>query len=69
MVMLISFGSFISLNKDRISSRSIFSCYIWMVGFYGISTFVGYLTPNPFYTVVSDSSMTTIMDLPKGYIN
>ena len=22
----------------------------WLVGFYGISTFVGYLAPNPFYT-------------------
>ena len=22
----------------------------WLVGFYGISTFVGYLTPNPFYS-------------------
>ena len=22
--------------------------YGWLVGFYGISTFVGYLTPNPF---------------------
>ena len=22
--------------------------YVWLVGFYGISTFVGYLTPNPF---------------------
>ena len=22
--------------------------YSWLVGFYGISTFVGYLTPNPF---------------------
>ncbi len=21
----------------------------WFIGFYGISTFVGYLTPNPFY--------------------
>ena len=21
----------------------------WLVGFYGISTIVGYLTPNPFY--------------------
>ena len=21
----------------------------WLVGFYGISIFVGYLTPNPFY--------------------
>ena len=26
---------------------SLRSCY-WLVGFYGISTFVGYLTPNPF---------------------
>ena len=27
-----------------------FSCVLvrWLVGFYGISTFVGYLTPNPF---------------------
>ena len=23
-------------------------CLVWFVGFYGISTFVGYLTPNPF---------------------
>ena len=22
---------------------------VWFVGFYGISTFIGYLTPNPFY--------------------
>ena len=22
---------------------------VWFGGFYGISTFVGYLTPNPFY--------------------
>ena len=22
----------------------------WLFGFYGISTFVGYLMPNPFYT-------------------
>ena len=21
---------------------------LWLVGYYGISTFVGYLTPNPF---------------------
>ena len=24
------------------------SCLVWLVGFYGVSTFVGYLTPNPF---------------------
>ena len=23
----------------------------WLVGFYGISTFAGYLTPNPFYVI------------------
>ena len=22
----------------------------WLFGFYGISTFIGYLMPNPFYT-------------------
>ena len=28
--------------------------YIWfgLVGFYGISTIVGYLMPNPFYTYI-----------------
>ena len=26
-----------------------FGCLVWFVGFYGISTFVGYLTPNQFY--------------------
>ena len=24
---------------------------VWFVGFYGISTFVGYLTPNPFLCI------------------
>ena len=26
---------------------------VWFVGFYGISTFVGYLTPNPFLCKLS----------------
>ena len=25
---------------------------IWLVGFYGISTIVGYLMPNPLYTYI-----------------
>ncbi len=25
----------------------------WLIGFYGISTFVGYLTPNPFLCILS----------------
>ena len=29
-------------------NRKVWRCEIWFVGFYGISTFVGYLTPNPF---------------------
>ena len=28
--------------------KTWFSSYGWLVGFYGVSTFVGYLTPNPF---------------------
>ena len=28
----------------------------WLFGFYGISTFVGYLTPNPFYEKCSISN-------------
>ena len=27
----------------------VFGWLIWMFVFYGISTFVGYLMPNPFY--------------------
>ena len=25
---------------------------IWLVGFYGVSTIVGYLIPNPLYTYI-----------------
>ena len=32
------------LNYDDIA----IDCFVWFVWFYGISTFVGYLTPNPF---------------------
>ena len=34
----------------------IYMKYIWfgLVGFYGISTIVGYLMPNPFYTYISN---------------
>ena len=28
--------------------KSAWAYISWVVGFYGISTFVGYLTPNPF---------------------
>ena len=36
------------------SSLYIYIKYIWfgLVGFYGISTIVGYLMPNPFYTYI-----------------
>ena len=31
----------------------IYMCVIWLVvGYYGISIFVGYLTPNRFYTIL-----------------
>ena len=34
----------------------IYIKYIWLgwVGFYGTSTIVGYLMPNPFYTYISN---------------
>ena len=32
------------LHKNAASNIGL----VWFVGFYGISTFVGYLTPNPF---------------------
>ena len=36
------------------SSLYIYTKYIWfgLVGFYGISTIVGYLMPNPLYTYI-----------------
>ena len=39
---------------NAISSLYIYIKYIWfgLVGFYGISTIVGYLMPNPFYTKI-----------------
>ena len=38
------------------SSLYIYIKYIWfgLVGFYGISTIVGYLMPNPLYTYILD---------------
>ena len=40
-----------SNTNNSIQSKSLLYIIIiqgWLVGFYGISTFVGYLTPNPF---------------------
>ena len=39
---------------NAISSLYIYIKYIWfgLVGFYGISTIVGYLMPNPLYTYI-----------------
>ena len=31
------------------SQRNMWFGLVWFVGFYGISIFEGYLTPNPFY--------------------
>ena len=38
------------------SSLYIYIKYVWfgLVGFYGISTIVGYLMPNPLYTYISN---------------
>ena len=35
-----------TVSEEIIST--ITDSLVWFVGFYGISTFVGYLTPNPF---------------------
>ena len=45
----------------------------WLVGFYGTSTFVGYLTPNPFLYELSvlfqiiQSSMSTHFNCQKHF--
>ena len=46
--------------------------FFGLVWFYGTSTIVGYLMPNPVFAyifVLVDSPMTRIMDLPKENIN
>ena len=37
-------------------SKYIYIKYIWLglIGFYGVSTIVGYLMPNPLYTYILD---------------
>ena len=40
----------IGLTKTLSPNRFYpFDWLVWFVGFYGMSTFVGYLTPNPFF--------------------
>ena len=45
--------------------------YGWFVGFYGKSTFVGYLTPKPFYVnnqfYFKQSSMSTQFNCQKHF--
>ncbi len=44
--MVVMFG--IKVPKGLINTVMVGWLVGWLVGFYGISTFVGYLTPNPF---------------------
>ena len=32
----------------------------WLFAFYGISTFVGYLMPNPYYKIISSISNNSV---------
>ena len=34
--------------RDFHTGHPVWFGLVWFIGFYGISTFVGYLTPNPF---------------------
>ena len=59
-IILVYFGLVLwHINHFRLfnasSSLYIYINYIWFgwVGFYGISTIVGYLMPNPLYTYIS----------------
>ena len=36
-------------DDERFECEFVSMLVSWLVGFYGKSTFVGYLTPNPFY--------------------
>ena len=57
VIIIIIIIIIIILNKQLFNVKSslyIYIKYIWfeLVGFYGISTFVGYLMPNPLYTYI-----------------
>ena len=40
------------MNSDKTDFISLLKIDLVLVGFYGISTLVGYLMPNPFYTYI-----------------
>ena len=42
-------GIIVFIEKNGIGDQGL----VWFVGFYGISTFVGYLMPNPFLCELS----------------
>ena len=42
------FGDTLNFFKNHLKRKYLIWLFGWLVGFYGISTFVGYLTPNPF---------------------
>ena len=42
-------------NKNKYNYQTDYDLELhWLVGFYGISTLVGYSMPNPFYTYSSN---------------
>ena len=52
-VFIITFSISVFYNKGLAFGNPRWLCAIkkvgWLFGFYGISTFVGYFTPNPFF--------------------
>ena len=70
---LVGFYGIWHINHCRLFNAK-FSLYIYikyigfsLVGFYGISTIVGYLMPNPFYTPQSTNYMVTCLPSRKLY--
>ena len=50
-----------TFNCMQTNEHSFYRLDAWLLGFYGISTFVGYLRPNPFlYKLVSSISNNSI---------
>ena len=46
---MVDFGKSYRMIKNRKVDKPILTTVVsWLVGFYSISTFVGYLMPNPF---------------------
>ena len=59
--------SLLAARHDDDDDDDIYSLFVWLVWFYGISTFVGYLTPNLFLLKTVQFSISTQLNCQKHF--